>query len=78
MAIKMAGIILASFSVAGCGHTREKCWQRLYILYVDFVLIWRTAERIDSPQCIPFIYCCAHGVCMRVYTGCRMVVVYTY
>lgn len=45
--------------------TRERNVGKGFI-HVDFVLIWRTAERIDSPQCIPSIYCRAHGVC--VYT----------
>ena len=49
--------------------TRERNVGKGFI-YVDFVLIWRTAERIDSPQCIPFylllcarcVYACVHWV----------------
>jgi hypothetical protein len=48
--------------------TRERNVGKGFI-YVDFVLIWRTAERIDSPQCIPSIYCCAHGVCVHCTLG---------
>lgn len=52
----------------------KSCWQSLD---VDFVLLWRTAERIDSPQCIAYTFTLAPAVCVCVYTHWAPYGVYT-
>jgi hypothetical protein len=71
MAIKMAALVWLPLSRAVVDRS---CWQSLD---VDFVLLWRTAERIDSPQCIAYTFTLAPAVCVCVCTHWAPYGVYT-